>query len=90
MTERLKETPASELVAGDEFVVPGFLQVYGVKDGYATLSATLAGTRYRVESVAGRELTAMPLTTDGLRLAEPKARTERHTDRTTVLKVVAS
>ncbi|MBO0676815.1 hypothetical protein JRC04_05000 [Mycolicibacterium sp. S2-37] len=63
ISEVLQSVPASTLVAGDQFVKPGFLSVYTTDaEGYASLraDASMNATRFEVVSV-GAEVTARRL-----------------------------
>lgn len=80
---------------------PGCLTVSGEdREGYSTLSPTLAGTRYRVEVITLRRgtvtglvlsgtLRAITVSREGIAVTDGNAQSAKFNDQTTVLKVVA-
>lgn len=88
VTEVLHRVLVSALNVGDEFVKPGFLQVYAEdSDGYANLSAAHAGERFRVTELTDNRLKASMVSREGLAVTGESERSQIIPRGASVLKV---
>lgn len=88
LSELLKDTPVVDLATGDQFVKPGYMQVYGVdSDGYASLSAQHAGTRFEVIDNERGVLKARVVRREGIDATDEDVRSQKIPEGAKVLKV---